>query len=407
VVVFVLNKYGKPLMPCKPAKARHLLKKGKARVISINPFAIQLLYGSGGAVQLITLGVDPGYDKTGFSVTTDAKELMSGEVQLRKDVSKKLSERRTYRRNRRSRLWHREPRFNNRVASKKKSWLAPSIKHRLDAHINLVEKIKNLLPISEVIVEVASFDTQKMMNPEISGVEYQRGELQGYEVKEYLLEKWGRRCAYCGKKNVGLETEHIVSKSRGGTDRVSNLTIACRECNLKKDSMTAEEFGYPDIQKRANQSLKEAAFMNSIRWRIVNVLNCKWTYGYITKYNRKKLGLDKSHINDAFIIASGSKQNRVASYNVRRWRRNNRKLQLNRKGFKPAIRRQRYKLQPHDWVKYFGQVVPIKGVHCLGKYVLLENNKSVSVNKISLHKYGKSWQFLPRVNSGVSLPRFE
>ena len=118
-----------------------------------------------------------------------------------------------------------------------------------------------------------------MQNPEISGVEYQQGELQGYELREYLLEKWGRKCAYCGKKDIPLEIEHIIPKSRGGTDRVSNLTIACNKCNLKKDNKTAEEFGHPEIQKKANQSLKATAFMNVVKQRIVNVLKCKWTYG--------------------------------------------------------------------------------------------------------------------------------
>lgn len=401
-LVYVLNSNSSPLMPCRPAKARHLLRAKRAKVVGCKPFTIQLLWNCETNVQAITLGIDPGYERMGFSAIIESRELISGKVKLRKDVSKKITERRMYRRNRRNRLWYREPRFMNRVSVKKKGWLAPSVQHRLDSHIRFVEKVKRLLPISTVIVEVASFDTQKMQNPEISGVEYQRGELQGYEVKEYLLEKWGRKCAYCGKTNAPLETEHIIPRSRGGTGRVSNLTISCQKCNQKKGNRTAKEFGYPEIQKKAKEILKATAFMNNIRWKLINLLICQWTYGYITKYNRAKLGLDKSHSNDAFVIAGGNRQERAVKDNFNQIRRNNRHLQYNRKGFKLSIRRRRYNLQPHDLVKYNGQILTVKGVHCLGTRVLLETQKSIKITDTELYKYGKGWQFLPAVNDGVS-----
>jgi len=404
LVVFVLNKNGKPLMPCKPAISRHLLRDDKAKVIRCDPFTIQLLYGSGTAIQPITLGIDPGYSKIGFSAITDKKELLAGEVQSRKDVSTKLTERRMYRKNRRNKLWHRKPRFLNRI-SKKENWLAPSIKHKLDTHFSLIKKIKLLLPISVVRVEASSFDTQKMQNPEISGIEYQQGELQGYEIREYLLKKWSRKCAYCGKKDIPLEIEHIIPKSRGGTNRVSNLTLSCQKCNLKKGNRTAKEFGYPEIQKQGKESLKATAFMNNIRWRLVNLLNCKWTYGYITKHNRIKLGLKKLHSNDAFIIAGGNKQLRSVQYIGNRNRRNNRSLQLNRKGFTPSIRKQKYNLQPHDLVKYNNQILKVGGVQCKGTRVVLENKKSVKIDNVQLYKYMRGWQFLPNINSEVSLPQ--
>lgn len=147
-----------------------------------------------------------------------------------------------------------------------------------------------------------------MQKPEIKGVEYQQGTLQGYNVREYLLEKWGRKCAYCGKKDLPLEIEHIVPKSLGGSNRVSNLTLSCKECNQAKGNRTAEEFGFPRIQKQAKKDLKGAAFMNTVRWKIVNHLKCLWTYGYVTKYWRIKHGLEKSHVNDAYIIAGGNSQ---------------------------------------------------------------------------------------------------
>jgi len=208
------------------------------------------LYPTGESKQDITLGIDAGYSTAGFSTITDKRELICGKLKLRNDIPELLEQRREYRRNRRNRLWHREPRFNNR--GREDGWLAPSIRHKLEAHIRLVEKLKKVLPITKVIVEVASFDTQKMQIPEIKGIEYQQGELQGYEVREYLLEKWNRKCAYCGSSDVPL-VEHIVPSSRGGSDRVSNLTIACHRCNQKKGNRTADEFGYPEVQNKAKQ----------------------------------------------------------------------------------------------------------------------------------------------------------
>ena len=400
-IVYVLNMRGKPLMPTTQQKANRLLRDEKARVVNITPFTIQLTISTGEAKQPITLGIDSGFKTIGFSAVSSAKELLAGEVQLRTDVSAKLTERRMYRRGRRNKLWYRKPGWNN---NKPEGWFAPSIKHKLDSHLSLIERIKKLLPISNIIIEVASFDAQKMINPEISGIEYQQGELQGYEIREYLLEKWGRKCAYCGKTDIPLEVEHIIPKSRGGSNRVVNLTIACNKCNQKKGDKTAIEFGHPEVHKQTKESLKATAFMNNVRWKLVNILGCKWTYGYITKHNRIKLGIDKSHGNDAFVIAGGKEQERVVGYSVSQHRRNNRCLQLNRKGFKPSIRRKRYALQPHDLVKYLGQVLLVKGVHSYGKYVLLENKKSVKVDIVKLYRYMKSWQFISRINSGVFLP---
>ena len=324
-LVFVINKNGTPLMPCKPAKARHLLEARKAEVVQFTPFTIHLLWDCEEETQDITLGIDAGYTTVGYSAVSDDKELIAGELNLRSDIKRLLEKRRAYRRTRRSRKWHREPRFNNRA--KEKGWLAPSIQHKLDSHISLIEGIKKILPITRIIIELASFDTQKMQNPEISGVEYQQGELQGYEVREYLLQKFNRKCAYCGKKDVPLEIEHIVPKSRGGSDRVSNLTIACHECNQSKGNQTAEEFGHLRIQAKAEKTLKATAFMNYVRSRIVDMLNCDSTYGYITKHDRIELGLPKSHANDAFVIAGGNGQSRSDSIVIgKQVRRQNRSL---------------------------------------------------------------------------------
>lgn len=246
-------------------------------------------------------------------------------------------------------------------------------------------------------MEVASFDQQKMQHPEISGVEYQQGELQGYEVREYLLEKWHRKCAYCKKKDVPLEVEHIVPKSRGGSDRVSNLTIACHDCNQEKGNKTAAEFGYQNIQKQAKQSLKAAAFMNTIRWKLVNLLKCSWTYGSITKYHRIRLRLEKSHANDAFVIAGGAVRERSKPQQLTQTRRNNRSVQTNRKGYKPSIRRQRYKLQPNDLVDHKGLLCRVKGVFNYGKWVRIVTKAGEIVNtnikNVDVVKYGKGIQW--------------
>jgi len=395
VPIYVLNIRGQPLMSTTQHNGKKLLKQGKAKVVQRCPFTIQLNYATGEATQPIKLGVDIGYTNIGFSAKTDKLEVISGTLTLRNNVSNKLEERRRYRSTRRGRLGYRPPRFDNRT--RPEGWFAPSIQHRHDSHIRLVETLETLLPITYEKVEVANFDAHKMQHPEITGVAYQQGELQGYEVREYLLDKWGRKCAYCGEKNVPLEVEHIIPRSRGGTDRVSNLTIACRKCNLKKGDKTAEEFGYPTIQKQAKQPLKAPACLNNIRWKLVEQLGAEHTYGYVTKYERNKLGLEKSHVNDAFVIAGGTTQERCRSYEVMQVRRNNRSLQTNRKGFKPSIRKQRYQLQPHDVVTYNGKVYQVKGVFNYGTWVRLRDSQGAVVNtnikNVKLLKYGKGLVF--------------
>lgn len=382
-------------MPTTPSNARNILKKGRAKVIQRTPFTIQLQYATGENTQPVTLGVDAGYNKIGFSVVTPQRELIAGEFQLRMDIKNKLTVRRQYRRTRRShKTRYRPPRWKNR--NRPKDWLAPSIQHKLESHLRLIGKLQRFLPISKIIVEVSTFDSQKMQNPEIRGIEYQQGTLAGYEVREYLLHNWDRKCAYCGKTNVPLEVEHIIPKSRGGSNRCANLTISCRKCNLQKGSRTAQEFGYPQIQAEVKEFLKAAPLMNLVRSRIVAKLDCEATYGYLTKYNRKRLGLPKSHVNDAFVIAGGTTQVRSGPYCVSQSRRNNRQLQKNRKGFKTTIRRQRYPLQPHDRVRYNNKEYRVIGTHCKGSRVILHNQmekKSVIVKKIEVINYGKGLLF--------------
>jgi hypothetical protein len=405
VKVFVVNMRRQPLMPTTPRKARILLKNGRAKVIQRTPFVIQLNYPTSEFKQLITLGIDAGYSKIGFSAITEKKELIAGEVSLRTNISKNVDVRRNNRRNRRSRLWYRKPRFNNRKKSKPKGWLAPSIKHKLDSHIRLVEKINHLLPITSIIIEVASFDIQKIQNPYIIGVEYQQGTLFGYTIRNYLLEKWDHRCVYCQKKDIPLEVDHIIPRSRNGTDRVDNLTIACKKCNLRKGNKLASECSAKlrhiilTIQRQAKKKFRSATFMTMVRWKMVEQLDCQYTYGDTTKYRRTRLGISKSHANDAFIIAGGSSQEFSRLFEVKQIRRNNRSLQKNRKGFRRTIRKHRYPYQPNDLVRYNNQLYRVNGTHCKGARVLLftpkqkRKTKSVSIQKIDPVIYGKGLSF--------------
>ena len=194
-MVYVLNQKGKPLMPTtRHGKVRRLLKEGKAKAVQVKPFTIQLTYETTSYTQKVTLGIDSGYLNIGFSATTKDKELLSGEVKLLPNMSQRLAEKAQYRRNRRQRLRYRKARWNNR--KKEQGWIAPSIDHKLQSHLRFIEKIKAILPVSEVIIEVANFDIQKIKNPEIQGTEYQQGEQMGFRnLREYRGEKMskGRR----------------------------------------------------------------------------------------------------------------------------------------------------------------------------------------------------------------------
>ena len=400
MLVFVLNKHGNPLMPTSGAKARHLLDAKRATVVKQTPFTIQMLYGSSGYKQDVTLGIDAGYINVGYSAITTDKELVVGELTLRSDIKRLIEKKAMYRGIRRGRLWYREPRFNNRGIPK--GWLAPSIQHKLDSHIKLVDRIKKILPITKTIVEVASFDTQKMQNPEISGVEYQQGELQGYNIRNYLLDKFNHKCAYCGKKDVPLEIEHIIPKSRGGSNQVSNLIIACHECNQTKGSKTAGEFGYPKIQDKAKKTFKAAAFMNYVRSRIVDLLKCNSTYGYITKYNRIKLGLSKSHANDAFVIAGGNEQDRIdhiiISKQVRRQNRSLFKANLLKGGrLKRNTVKEVNKFRRFDKVKYDNKECFIHALRSTGYFDI----RSIRGEKIKASISSKKLTFLERAKGMI------
>jgi len=370
-IVYVLNMRGKPLMPTTQSKARKLLRCKKAKVVKRFPFTIQLLIATGECKQEVTLGIDTGYENVGISVVSKTKELFSVNLKLRTDIKKKLSEKSMYRKNRRSKLWHRKPRFLNRG---KKGWLPPSIQHRLDSHIRIIDKIKTFLPITKVIAETANFDIQKINNPDIEGKGYQEGRQKDFEnVKSYVLNRDDYKCQYCNKKNLVLNVHHLESRMTG-TNSPDNLITLCKEChNLYHQG----EF---KLKIKKSKSFKAETFMSIIRKRLLNILDCEETFGYETKTKRKELKLEKSHVNDAFCIAKGKDQERSFIQNITQKRKNNRKLQVQRNGFKPAIRKQRYKIQPYDLVKIDRKEYISKGIHCNGKRLrILENGKRKSV----------------------------
>jgi len=314
-MVLVLDKKKRPLMPCSEKRARLLLQRGRAVVHRMYPFTIRLkdrvLEES--TVQPLRLKIDPGAKTTGLAVIDESntdcgKVIWLGEIYHKTGIKQSLDARCAIRRSRRNRKTrYRKPRFNNR--KRPEGWMPPSLEARVNQTMNTVKKLLKLLPVQAISTEHVKFDTQLMQNPEIKGVEYQRGELFGYEVRKYLLEKWGRKCAYCGKTNVPLEIEHIIPKSRGGTDRVSNLTLACHECNQKKGNLTAEEFGYPEIQTQAKEPLKDAAMMNATRWKLYWRLKefglpVECATGARTKKQRIERGLPKTHYYDACCVGT-------------------------------------------------------------------------------------------------------
>ena len=309
-MVYVISQNGQPLMPTENhAKVRILLKNKKAKVIKRCPFTIQLAYDSTNYTQDITLGVDSGSKHIGLSATTRNKVLFESDVELRNDIVNLLSTRRQNRRTRRNRKTrYRKPRFNNR--RRKEGWLAPSVQNKVDSHLTVIRKVHEILPITKIIVEVASFDIQKIKNPTISGTEYQQGEqLNFWNVREYVLFRDCHTCQCCkGKsKDKILNVHHIESRKTGG-DASNNLITLCETCH------TGYHKGIVKLPKTIHRgmSFKEATFMGIMRWAFYNKLkeiypNVNLTYGYITKNTRIKNSLPKEHYTDARCISGNPK----------------------------------------------------------------------------------------------------
>ncbi len=315
--VLVLSQNKQALMPCHPARARALLKEQRARVFRANPFTIILIDRVEGVTQHAELNVDPGSKTTGIAYVVNCqngrKVFFAAHLFHRgEEIKQSLAQRRAIRRSRRARKTrYRQDRFNNRT--KPRGWLPPSLISRVENVTGFVKKIQRWMPIAEMAVETVRFDTHKLTHPEVTGVLYQQGTLQGFEVREYLLEKWQRRCAYCDASQIPLEIEHIVPRAMGGTNRISNLTLACHRCNQQKGAQAITDFLKLQPQRcqailaQTQTSLKDAAAVNATRYRIGDELKKRghpvsfWTGG-LTKFNRTQQQYPKDHWIDAACV---------------------------------------------------------------------------------------------------------
>lgn len=391
----VLDQHGKPLMPTtRLGKVYRLLKTQKAHIVSYEPFTIQLDYEPDThIIQPMTLGVDSGAIHSGYSVANEQREFYSSEVIARDNISYRISDRRMYRQNRRYRKTrYRKPRFNNRK-NKKKGWLPPSLEQKVAVQLNEIDHLHRHFPIETIIVEVAEFNIHKIKNPDISGKDYQQGTLQGYNIRNYLLEKHGRKCFYCDKEVSNFEVEHMIPKAKGGSNRIDNLTLSCHSCNQKKGTLTAEEFikqtlPAEKVAKKLKQLSKEKrlfkymAHMNATRWTLYDAINDKYpnvkmTYGYITKYNRIQAGLPKAYHIDAKCITGFAQ---VPSFDTTvvkmKMRRHNR--QLHRATFSKGHVRKAASLPTvmfgfrlYDIVMYNNHRYYIKGRRSNGSFTLV------------------------------------
>ena len=319
-MVFVINKNKQPLSPCHSAVARKLLKQGKAVIHKRFPFTIRLKELKNSETKAeCRLKIDYGSRHTGLAILSGTNVMWVAQLHHKTNIVDDLKSRSALRKSRRNRKTrYRQARWLHRVHSD--DWLQPSLKSKVNNIVNMVVKLRKLCPLTHISYENVKFDTQLMQNPEISGVEYQQGTLKGYEVREYLLEKFDRKCAYCKAENVPLQIEHIISKAKGGTNRISNLTIACQPCNQAKGTMSAEEFGHPEVQKQAKASLKDVASLNITRWKVYEALlktglpvDCGT--GGRTKFNRTNLELPKDHHFDAICVGVSTPENIVFQTN--------------------------------------------------------------------------------------------
>ncbi len=316
--VFVLNSNKEPLNPTHPARARKLLKTGKAAVFKRYPFTIILKEEvEEPENQPLRIKIDPGAKTTGIAILRNEVVLWAAELTHRGfQIRDALTSRRQLRRSRRNRKTrYRQPRFNNR--KRNDGWLPPSLISRVDNILTWVKRLLRLSPVSTISTELVRFDTQLMQNPEISGIEYQQGVLAGYELREYMLEKWHRKCAYCGVTDTKLEIEHIIAKSKGGSNRVFNLTLSCTKCNQRKGNKPIEQFlkNKPNLLKsilsQAKRPLADTAAVNATRWKLFNSLKelgmpVETGTGGRTKYNRCRQSLDKTHWLDAANVGAST-----------------------------------------------------------------------------------------------------
>ena len=422
-MVYVLDIDGHPLMPTERyGKVRRMLHDRKAKVVKRCPFTIQLLYQTTNIIQPVVLGVDAGSKHIGLSATTEKKVLYEADVELRNDIVSLLATRRELRRTRRNRKTrYRKPKFNNRTACKKEGWIAPSIRHKINTHLTVVDKVCEIIPVSKIITEVASFDIQKIKNPDISNEDYQQGDQLGFwNVREYVLFRDGHKCQCCkGKsKDKILNVHHIESRKTGG-NAPNNLITLCEYCHKQYHVRKLE------LPKSIHRGMKfnDAAFMGIMRWAFYNSLKIKYenigipvcmTYGYITKHTRIQHGLPKEHYIDARCISGNPTAVSSGEYFYhRKVRCHNRQIHKTKilKGGRRKLNQSAYLVKNFrlfDKVEYRKESYFIFGRRTTGYFDIRRldgtkvNNGSISCKKLKLLETRKSYLIERRIASPLS-----
>jgi 5-methylcytosine-specific restriction endonuclease McrA len=407
--VFVVDTNKQPLNPVHPGRARMLLKAGKAAVYQHFPFTLILKQAvEEPQAEPLRIKIDPGSKTTGIAIVNDAsgQVVFAAELEHRGAVVKqRLDDRRAIRRSRRNRhTRYRKPRFQNR--RRREGWLPPSLESRISNITTWVQRLRRYAPLQAISMELVKFDLQKMENPEISGAQYQQGTLAGYELREYLLEKWQRRCAYCGKEGIPLQVEHIHPRAKNGSNRTSNLTLACEKCNIAKGTQDIRDFlvKKPDllkkIQAQAKAPLRDAAAVNASRWALFRRLQAQGLpiecgSGGLTKFNRSVRGLPKTHWLDASCVGTSTPEilqiAAVKPLHIKAMGSGNRQMcQTDKFGF-PKQHRQRHKryfgFQTGDMVramiprgKYTGTYTAKVTVRASGTFKLRVKGQDISCN---------------------------
>lgn len=417
--VFIKNMRGQALMPCSQRKARLLLKQKKAKIVSYKPFTIQLCYATGEAKQEVTIGIDEGARHIGIAIISQNKVLAKGEVELRQDVHSLLMTRAQYRRSRRSRKTrYRKARFLNR--KKPEGWLPPSIRAKMNANFAWIDKFYGLIPGPKLRIEVGKFDTAKMINPDIQGVDYQHGQTYGYyDARYFVFARDEYTCQVCKRKEKILHTHHIVYRSEGGTDRADNLITVCTDCHTSENHKPGGILWKWTKEHKKVKQYKEPPFMNTLRiWTFRKYPNAEITYGSETSLRRKELYLEKTHYNDAIAITGieSIKKNSEECFWIKQFRKKKRSLHeaTPRKGRKAknveAKRNSKNTKQFKGWylndeVSCFGQRGWISGFtgtssayvkNCNGEYIKIpsKNYKQVSLSRLELISHNANWQYV-------------
>ena len=410
-MVYVLDINGEPLMPTeRHGKVRRLLRDRRAKVVRREPFTIKLLYEpETKVVQEVNLGVDTGSSKVGVAAVGNGKTLYAAEVTIRNDISKKMDRRRGARRARRTRkLRYRKPRFNNRRNSIKSGRFSPTMVSKINSHIREIEFVRSILPVKRLILETGTFDPHKLKNPGVRGWGYQKGPNYGFEnSKAACLNRDNYTCQHCRTKKGTLHAHHIVYRSQGGADTLDNLITLCEECHKKLHKGELKDFE-AKLKGKKKGNLKHATQMNSIRKQLLRLyskaIETIETFGYVTKENRQSLGLDKSHVVDACVIAS---QGKLFNWNL--WYFKKRHIPRQERILCKGIRGERkiptgkvLGFRRYDKVQYLGMDCFVKGRRSSGAFVLSDiNNKSIDFRPLG-GKDNPSYKLLTRLNSRCS-----